>query len=53
MKIHLKRLNDNYHFETVNERGNVVQLDNKSEPEPKGGKSNGAAADGNSRLQRN
>ena len=36
MKIHLKRLNDNYHFETVNERGDVVQLDNKSEPNPQG-----------------
>ncbi|MGB7784500.1 MAG: OsmC family protein [Salinimicrobium sp.] len=36
MKIHLKRLNDNYHFETVNERGNVVQLDNKSEANPQG-----------------
>ncbi len=36
MKIHLKRLNDNYHFETINERGNVVQLDNKSEPSPQG-----------------
>lgn len=36
MKIHLKRLNDNYHFETKNERGNVVHLDNKSEPNPQG-----------------
>lgn len=36
MKIHLKRLNDNYHFETKNERGNVVRLDNKSEPNPQG-----------------
>lgn len=36
MKIHLKRLNENYHFETKNERGNVVQLDNKSEPNPQG-----------------
>lgn len=36
MKIHLKRLNDNYHFETVNERGDVVHLDNKSEPNPQG-----------------
>lgn len=36
MKIHLKRLNNNYHFETVNERGDVVHLDNKSEPNPKG-----------------
>lgn len=36
MKIQLKRLNDKYHFETWNERGHVVQLDNKSEPDPKG-----------------
>ena len=36
MKIHLKRLNNNYHFETVNERGDVVHLDNKSEPSPQG-----------------
>lgn len=36
MKIHLKRLNNNYHFETVNERGDVVHLDNKSEPDPQG-----------------
>ncbi|WP_324721649.1 OsmC family protein [Salinimicrobium sp. HB62] len=36
MKIHLKRLNNNYHFETTNERGDVVQLDNKSEPNPQG-----------------
>ncbi len=36
MKIHLKRLNENYHFETVNERGNVIHLDNKSEPNPQG-----------------
>ncbi len=36
MKIHLKRLNDNYQFETVNERGNVIHLDNKSEPNPQG-----------------
>lgn len=36
MKIHLKRLNENYHFETVNERGDVVHLDNKSEPNPQG-----------------
>lgn len=36
MKIHLKRLNNNYHFETVNERGDVVHLDNKSEPQPQG-----------------
>lgn len=36
MKISLKRLNENYHFETVNERGDIVHLDNKSEPDPKG-----------------
>lgn len=31
MKIQLKRLNNDYHFETVNERGHVVHLDNKGE----------------------
>lgn len=36
MKIHLKRLNDEYHFETRNERGNVVHLDNKSVADPQG-----------------
>ncbi|MFD2516448.1 OsmC family protein [Salinimicrobium flavum] len=36
MKIQLKRLNNDYHFETVNERGDVVHLDNKSEPNPQG-----------------
>lgn len=36
MKIHLKRLNTNYHFETKNERGDIVHLDNKSEPNPQG-----------------
>lgn len=36
MRINLKRLNDNFHFETVNERGDVVHLDNKSEPNPQG-----------------
>ena len=36
MKISLKRLNDNYHFETVNERGDIIHLDNKSEPNPQG-----------------
>lgn len=36
MKINLKRLNNDYHFETVNERGDVVHLDNKSEPNPQG-----------------
>lgn len=37
MKIFLKRLNDDYHFETRNERGHVIHLDNKSETlQPKG-----------------
>ncbi|GAA4315051.1 OsmC family protein [Pontixanthobacter gangjinensis] len=36
MKISLKRINDNYLFETVNERGNIVLLDNKTDDEPKG-----------------
>ncbi|MFV9484173.1 OsmC family protein [Christiangramia sp. ASW11-125] len=36
MKISLKRINENYLFETVNERGNIVMLDNKSDEEPKG-----------------
>lgn len=36
MKVQLKRLNKDYHFETTNERGNVVHLDNKSEPNPQG-----------------
>lgn len=36
MKIQLKRLNNNYHFETKNERGDVVYLDNKSEANPQG-----------------
>jgi putative redox protein len=36
MKVNLKRLNSNYLFETKNERGDVVLLDNKSEEEPKG-----------------
>lgn len=36
MKIQLKRLNNDYHFETVNERGNVIHLDNKSEANPQG-----------------
>ncbi|MEG9328866.1 OsmC family protein [Salinimicrobium catena] len=36
MKIQLKRLNDKFHFETKNERGHVVHLDNKSEPNPQG-----------------
>jgi putative redox protein len=36
MKVHLKRLNNDYHFETRNERGDIVHLDNKSEPNPQG-----------------
>ncbi|MCP9198513.1 OsmC family protein [Gramella sp. GC03-9] len=36
MKISLKRINENYLFETVNERGNIVLLDNKTDDEPKG-----------------
>ncbi|MDT0689125.1 OsmC family protein [Salegentibacter sp. F188] len=36
MKINLKRLNNNYHFETKNERGDIVHLDNKSEENPQG-----------------
>jgi len=36
MKVNLKRINDNYLFETKNERGDIVLLDNKSEEEPKG-----------------
>ncbi len=36
MKVSLRRINDNYLFETKNERGNIVLLDNKSEEEPKG-----------------
>lgn len=36
MKIQLKRINDNYQFETSNERGDVVILDNKSEPNAQG-----------------
>ncbi len=36
MKVSLKRINDNYLFETKNENGNIVLLDNKSEEEPKG-----------------
>lgn len=37
MKITLERLNDSYHFKTINERGDVVHLDNKSEENPQGG----------------
>lgn len=36
MKIRLKRLNNDYHFETKNERGDVVHLDNKSVENPQG-----------------
>lgn len=36
MKINLKRLNNDYHFETRNERGNVVHLDNNSVENPQG-----------------
>ena len=36
MKINLKRLNDKFHFQTTNERGDVVYLDNKSEDDPQG-----------------
>lgn len=36
MKITLKRINDNYLFETKNERGDVVLLDNKTDEDPKG-----------------
>ena len=36
MKIHLERINDRYQFRTKNERGDVVILDNKSEPHPHG-----------------
>ena len=31
MKITLKRINDDYHFELQNERGHTLYLDNKSE----------------------
>ena len=36
MKVHLKRLNDNYHFKTRNERGHIVHIDNKSVENPQG-----------------
>lgn len=36
MKVHLKRLNNDYQFEIKNERGDVVNFDNKSEPNPQG-----------------
>ncbi|MFM9989506.1 OsmC family protein [Flavobacterium sp.] len=31
MKITLNRINDNYHFQLKNERGHIVELDNKTE----------------------
>lgn len=37
MKITLNRLNDRYHFETKNERGHAVHLDNTSEENAQGG----------------
>ncbi|MCM8568984.1 OsmC family protein [Gramella jeungdoensis] len=36
MKISLRRINDSYLFETKNERGDIVLLDNKSEEDPRG-----------------
>lgn len=36
MKISLERINKDYHFETTNERGDIVHLDNKSEGKPLG-----------------
>ncbi|HET8855249.1 MAG TPA: OsmC family protein [Salinimicrobium sp.] len=36
MKISLNRLNDRFHFETKNERGHTVHLDNNSEDNPQG-----------------
>ena len=36
MKTYLKRLNKEYHFETKNERGDIVHLDNKSVDNPQG-----------------
>lgn len=36
MKITLNRLNENYHFETKNDRGHSVHLDNTSEKSPQG-----------------
>lgn len=36
MKITLNRLNDRYHFETKNERGHVVAMDNTSEANAQG-----------------
>jgi putative redox protein len=31
MKITLNRVNENYHFELKNERGHIVNVDNRSE----------------------
>lgn len=31
MKITLERVNDNYHFQLKNERGHIIDIDNKSE----------------------
>lgn len=31
MKITLNRINDNYHFQLKNERGHIIELDNKTE----------------------
>lgn len=36
MKVHLKRLNNEFHFVTTNERGDEVHLDNKSVENPQG-----------------
>jgi len=36
MKVHLKRLNNDFHFVTTNELGNEVHLDNKSVENPQG-----------------
>ncbi|SHJ12781.1 putative redox protein [Mesonia phycicola] len=36
MKVHLKRLNNDFHFVTTNERGDEVHLDNKSADKPQG-----------------
>lgn len=36
MRVSLNRINDSFLFETKNERGDTVLLDNKSEEEPKG-----------------
>ncbi len=36
MKVNLKRLNNDFHFVTTNERGDEVHLDNKSAENPQG-----------------